>query len=629
MTAPKLEPAPSNKACIIEETRAVRVFISNALAPLGLGAWGFESGSTGLSALLAAMPEALPALVICESRFRDIDGRFLLQRLRKNPLTARLPLLVLSSARDPETRQSVLRAGADEFVPKPCRPEYLQAKVRLLLANEAALARAKEPGRRTLLLLDEDPFSMESLRAELVEEGYLVLCAGNAEAALRLLEEDPQLVLADLEEQNVRPATFVKLLQKRAPVWIFFRAESLDEAWRTRLRAAGVREFLQKSIRAQELFQKIERLLQYAPPPHLIEIEAPWPVRLSQAARPFPPTVGGNFSLSMETLVELFSENPELDVGRTFLSGASVRLREEPSAEPLLKEGRTIRSDALKTIRARLAEQPENVLGAGEEPVRFLTVRRNPDCGKYLYEKRPFGIDRIRAAIESDPLAQRLLVLDGTPEEAETTKVMAGLFDFLDLLFFAYEFQAEPKQALLKHSLTVALLLVRLGIETLRGVPDADPARRRAFLTILGLAGFLHDMGLVDPAMPAPDSERHFKVYAAHAELGFERLRESRLFEAVKCMVRDHHKDLSHWTSRFDSCTRLLQLANDCHNLVRPYGFLARGRELEPSPDPYTVEEACLILRDRARLGCYRRLEAQLLLKVLQGEGAAVMEQEG
>ena len=72
----------------------------------------------------------LPDLVILDVMMPFVTGIEILAKLRANPETAHLPVLVLTAAVDRETRLAVLESGATDFLSKPIDPSELAPRVR-------------------------------------------------------------------------------------------------------------------------------------------------------------------------------------------------------------------------------------------------------------------------------------------------------------------------------------------------------------------------------------------------------------------------------------------------------------------------------------------------------------------
>jgi CheY-like chemotaxis protein len=82
------------------------------------------------AAAIARLAETLPDLILTDMMMPVMDGEELIQRLRANPETASLPILVISG--NPDARQAA--TGADAVLGKPFAPSRLVEMVTELLA---------------------------------------------------------------------------------------------------------------------------------------------------------------------------------------------------------------------------------------------------------------------------------------------------------------------------------------------------------------------------------------------------------------------------------------------------------------------------------------------------------------
>jgi len=85
---------------------------------------------------LELIPKHMPDAVVTEVLLPAIDGCEVLQRLKQHPLTAGIPVLILTTDARPEIRQQAEEAGCDVFLVKPCTPRVLLQAVRDLLDRE-------------------------------------------------------------------------------------------------------------------------------------------------------------------------------------------------------------------------------------------------------------------------------------------------------------------------------------------------------------------------------------------------------------------------------------------------------------------------------------------------------------
>jgi DNA-binding response OmpR family regulator len=63
----------------------------------------------------------------------SMSGHDVLMRLRSNPATAALPVIVLTGSEAREDEAALMDAGADDYIKKPIDPARFVARVRAVL----------------------------------------------------------------------------------------------------------------------------------------------------------------------------------------------------------------------------------------------------------------------------------------------------------------------------------------------------------------------------------------------------------------------------------------------------------------------------------------------------------------
>jgi len=123
------EERPPIKVLVIDDDNNAIEFIK-----LGLKYEGFqvESSETGADGLVAAQ-RLNPGLIILDILLPDLDGLEVCNRLRSNPTTRDIPILMLTAKDDVRDRVTGLQQGADDYLAKPFDFDELVARIRAIL----------------------------------------------------------------------------------------------------------------------------------------------------------------------------------------------------------------------------------------------------------------------------------------------------------------------------------------------------------------------------------------------------------------------------------------------------------------------------------------------------------------
>jgi CheY-like chemotaxis protein len=82
---------------------------------------------------------ARPDLILMDLGLPRVDGWEATRRLKADPTTCRIPIIVLSAHAMTNDRDKALQAGSDEFDTKPVRFQPLLEKIEALLARAATV----------------------------------------------------------------------------------------------------------------------------------------------------------------------------------------------------------------------------------------------------------------------------------------------------------------------------------------------------------------------------------------------------------------------------------------------------------------------------------------------------------
>ena len=119
----------SSRVLIVEDEPDIRELVVHHLKREGYQVSAASSGEEALRQVQAAPPD----LVILDLMMPAMDGLEVCRRLRQDPATASLPIVMLTAKGDEVDRVLGLEIGADDYVVKPFSPKELLARVRAVL----------------------------------------------------------------------------------------------------------------------------------------------------------------------------------------------------------------------------------------------------------------------------------------------------------------------------------------------------------------------------------------------------------------------------------------------------------------------------------------------------------------
>jgi two-component system, OmpR family, phosphate regulon response regulator PhoB len=187
---------------VVEDEPDIRNLVVHHLTREGFRCRVAASGAEALARVRTATPD----LVVLDLMLPEMDGLEVCRRLRADPATATIPIIMLTAKADEVDRVVGLEMGADDYVAKPFSPKELVARVRAVLRR----ARPGEAGRA----LSVGAVSLDATR-------HLVTVGG---APIELTPKEFDLLQALLEAAG-RVLSREHLLNR---VWGYARADEIE-----------------------------------------------------------------------------------------------------------------------------------------------------------------------------------------------------------------------------------------------------------------------------------------------------------------------------------------------------------------------------------------------------------------
>jgi DNA-binding response OmpR family regulator len=117
------------RIAVIDDEEAIRETLIETLEQNGFETLGYENGRTGLDGVRRDPPD----LVLLDVNMPGLDGIEVCRRLRAEPLTARLPVVMLTGLSSESDQLLGYDVGADDYVNKPWSQRTLVARIRAVL----------------------------------------------------------------------------------------------------------------------------------------------------------------------------------------------------------------------------------------------------------------------------------------------------------------------------------------------------------------------------------------------------------------------------------------------------------------------------------------------------------------
>jgi DNA-binding response OmpR family regulator len=117
---------------VVDDTPENALLLEAMLSPHGYSVTLAYSGTDGLEKVRTVQPD----VVLLDILMPDMTGYEVCRRIRSNPLTRLLPVIMLTSSGNQDKVDSI-EAGADDFIARPLDPRELLSRVRSLLRIKA------------------------------------------------------------------------------------------------------------------------------------------------------------------------------------------------------------------------------------------------------------------------------------------------------------------------------------------------------------------------------------------------------------------------------------------------------------------------------------------------------------
>ncbi len=198
-------------------------------------------------------------LIISDVEMPKLDGFGLCKRLKSNPQTRGIPVIILSSLDTDKDIEQGFNVGAAAYVSKA------EAHLQLNSTIESVLKQSRFSRSRTILAVDDSPTIRRLVTKALEEAGFQVMTAENGKQAFaRIRERRPDLIISDINMPEMDGIEFCKKIHadhKLASIPFVIMSANSDRAIMRRLLSWGASGYLVKPFNLDQIVITVERLL--------------------------------------------------------------------------------------------------------------------------------------------------------------------------------------------------------------------------------------------------------------------------------------------------------------------------------------------------------------------------------
>jgi two-component system phosphate regulon response regulator PhoB len=118
---------------VVEDEPAIQELISVTLTRNGHSVTRTANAAEAWRAVSAALPD----VILLDWMLPDGSGLAIARRLRSEPRTRDVPIIMLTARADDDDKVAGLESGADDYVTKPFSPRELEARIQAVLRRRA------------------------------------------------------------------------------------------------------------------------------------------------------------------------------------------------------------------------------------------------------------------------------------------------------------------------------------------------------------------------------------------------------------------------------------------------------------------------------------------------------------
>ena len=136
---------------IVDDEAAIREMVSLALETAKFNVLEASDSQEGRAIIIDSQPD----VVLLDWMMPGTTGLELLRRLRRDPLTEKIPVILLTAKTSEDSKITGLDSGADDFISKPFSPKELVSRIRAVI-RRSTVTEPSEPIKVGEMLFDPE-----------------------------------------------------------------------------------------------------------------------------------------------------------------------------------------------------------------------------------------------------------------------------------------------------------------------------------------------------------------------------------------------------------------------------------------------------------------------------------------
>jgi CheY-like chemotaxis protein len=260
---------------IVEDSEAATIQLRYALEFAGFSVDAVSGGRHAMAYLKTHVPDG----IILDLMMPELDGFGVLQAVRRSILTEKVPVMIMTAKTlSPGEHDRLRELNVSHLVQKGDvdlqdllrRVHEMLGVVRLFKkeetrpAGKAASVSSPWQGDGSLLVVEDNPDNLATLRAVLGRD-YRIVEAADGEAGLAAVRSGaPSLILLDMQLPHMDGLTVLRRLKEdpsTADIPVVALTASAMAGDREKLLQAGCAEYLSKPYQIEDLWEMVQRFV--------------------------------------------------------------------------------------------------------------------------------------------------------------------------------------------------------------------------------------------------------------------------------------------------------------------------------------------------------------------------------